>query len=204
MPAALPAVVPAIELTQKRTEILESPLGGIPRGALTEIAGPASSGRTSVLNSLLATATSNGEFCALIDATDAFDPVSAYASGARLRQILWVRCGGNAENALKAADIVAQAGGFGLVAIDLAGASANVSRRIPLAAWFRLRHAVENTRTALVSLGACFHASSCAMLKIDLRRKSTHWRGRLLESVELGGECIRNHRAHAVHLTISR
>src|SRR5260370_37790624 len=124
--------------------------GEIPRGALTEIAGPASSGRTSLLYSLLATASSGQEFCALLDAEDTFDPESAAAAGVRLSQVLWVRCGGNVEHALKAADMLAQAGGFGLVAIDLGDTPEKVVHRIPLTAWVRLRHAVDNTRTALI------------------------------------------------------
>src|SRR5437667_136294 len=51
--------------------------GGLPRGALTEIFGPDSSGRTSLLLSLLAQMTAREEACALVDSTDAFDPQSA-------------------------------------------------------------------------------------------------------------------------------
>src|SRR3977135_791506 len=160
-------------------EALLSVVGEIPRGALTEIAGPASSGRTSLLYSLLAVASSGQEFCALLDAEDTFDPESAAAAGVRLSQVLWVRCGGNAEHALKAADMLAQGGGFGLVAIDLGDTPGKVVRRIPLAAWFRLRHAVENTRTALIVVGQQIHAHSCSALKIELRRKRTLWNGLL-------------------------
>src|SRR3954466_4507393 len=56
---------------------LDTLTGGIPRGALTEICGPASSGRTSVLLSLMARMTQNNEVCALVDATDSFHPHSA-------------------------------------------------------------------------------------------------------------------------------
>ena len=66
--------------------------GGLPRGALTEIIGPVSSGRTSVLMSLLATMTANDEVCALVDAQDAFDPRSAREAGVDLKRLLWVRC----------------------------------------------------------------------------------------------------------------
>ncbi len=68
-------------------------LGGLPRSALTELCGPASSGRTSVLLSLLAQATARQEACALIDASDAFHPESAQAAGVDLTRLLWVRCG---------------------------------------------------------------------------------------------------------------
>jgi len=199
------AVFPASSLSRKQSEILGSILQGIPRGALTEIAGPASSGRTSFLCALLAEATAGEEFCALIDVEDRFDPSSAAASGARLSQILWVRCGGNAEHALKAADLLASAGGFGLVAIDLADTPAKISRRIPLAAWFRLRHAVENTRTALVSVGACVHASSCSALKIELRRNRAIWRGcRLLDGFETIATRVENHRPAKNTLRLAR
>jgi hypothetical protein len=66
--------------------------GGVPRGALTEIFGPDSSGRTSLLLSLLAQMTAREEACALVDSTDAFDPHSAEAAGVDLRRLLWVRC----------------------------------------------------------------------------------------------------------------
>ena len=66
--------------------------GGIPRGALTEICGPASSGRTSVLLSLMARMTQANEVCALVDASDSFDPRSAEAAGVELKRVLWIRC----------------------------------------------------------------------------------------------------------------
>lgn len=66
--------------------------GGIPRGALTEICGASSSGRTSVLLSLLAQATRRGEAVALVDASDAFDPRSTAQAGVEWKRLLWVRC----------------------------------------------------------------------------------------------------------------
>ncbi len=96
-----------------------------PRGRISEIAGPASSGRTSLLDSLLATATIRSEHCVLIDTRDSFDPPSAAAYGVRLEKLIWIRCRGNAEHALRAADLVLHSGGFGVIALDLA----DVSRR---------------------------------------------------------------------------
>src|SRR5689334_20336874 len=63
--------------------------GGFPRGAITEIFGPASSGRTSFLLSTLAHATNCGEVCALVDTSDLFDPVSAVRADVALDQLLW-------------------------------------------------------------------------------------------------------------------
>src|SRR5215471_18100662 len=80
---------------QSRPELewVRSGIQGIdlPRGCLTEIFGPASSGRTTLLHSILAEATAREEVCALIDADDAFDPASASAAGVRLGRLIWVR-----------------------------------------------------------------------------------------------------------------
>ena len=201
-------VLRASELEQRTEEqrigSLRCALGEIPRGALTEIAGPASSGRTAFLYALLAAASANHEFCALIDAENTFDPSSAAAAGVGLSQVLWVRCGGNVENALKAADLLAQAGGFGLVAVDLGDTSAKATRRIPMAAWFRLRHGVENTKTALVSIGQQVNAYSCAALKIELRRDRVLWRRGLLNGLAITARCVKNHREQRTSFTMLR
>jgi recombination protein RecA len=72
---------------------LDELTGGVPRGALTELVGPASSGRSSVTLSLIASVTRRQEVCAFIDVTDSFDPASAEAAGIDLDRLLWVRCG---------------------------------------------------------------------------------------------------------------
>jgi recombination protein RecA len=74
---------------------LDELTGGWPRGTLTELFGPASSGRATVLLAALAAATARGEACALIDAGDCFDPESAANSGVDLKKLLWIRCGKN-------------------------------------------------------------------------------------------------------------
>ena len=67
--------------------------GGVPVNAMTEICGSrvASSGKTSVLMSLLAKATMQERFCALVDGCDGFDPASGEAAGINLSRLLW--CG---------------------------------------------------------------------------------------------------------------
>jgi len=72
---------------------LDALTSGIPRGALTEICGSASSGRTSVLLALLAEVTRRQEVCALVDVSDSFHPHSAAAAGVDLDRLLWIRCG---------------------------------------------------------------------------------------------------------------
>jgi recombination protein RecA len=66
--------------------------GGLPGGAISEVTGPASSGRTSLALAFVAQRTKEGRACAWVDGCDAFDPESAAANGVRLKQLLWVRC----------------------------------------------------------------------------------------------------------------
>src|SRR5215208_985941 len=65
--------------------------GGLPRGQVSEVVGPASSGRTSVAWAALAAASRRGESIALIDTFDRFDPPTAQACGINLSKLLWVR-----------------------------------------------------------------------------------------------------------------
>src|SRR6266852_887863 len=93
-PASRLDVRPAPEMVSIGIRELDSLTGGLPRGCLTEICGPDSSGRTSVLLAALAAATRREEACALLDASDALDPTSAAAVGVGFGRLLWVRCGG--------------------------------------------------------------------------------------------------------------
>jgi RecA DNA recombination protein len=93
IPASRLEIRPAPEMVPSGIPAIDALTGGLPRGCLTEICGPASSGRTTMLLAALAAATRRGEFCALIDASDALDPQSAFAAGIELDRLLWVRCG---------------------------------------------------------------------------------------------------------------
>ena len=83
---------PTPEMISSGIREIDELAGGLPRGCLSEICGPASSGRTSVLLSTLAAATRRQEVCALVDTTDALDAVSAAATGVELERLLWIRC----------------------------------------------------------------------------------------------------------------
>jgi len=170
-------VRPAPETVRTGASELDAATGGLPRGCLTEIFGPASSGRTSLLISILAAATERQELCALVDAEDSFDPVSAAAAGVCLERLLWIRCGHHAEHALKAADLVTQGGGFGLVVLDLGDTPPRTARRISLTSWFRLRRAVEHTPTVLVAVARQSNAKTCASLMLECARERVAWTG---------------------------
>lgn len=168
--------------------------GGLPRGCLTEVCGSASSGRTSLLLAALSAATQHEEVCVLVDASDAFDPLSAAVAGVDFKKLLWVRCGRQKifspqrhratekkksfvqewefrlEQVLKTTDLLLQSGGFGLVALDLGDAPVRFARRIPLTSWFRFRRAVESTPTVLLVIGQEPCARACASLLLQMKK----------------------------------
>jgi len=155
---------------------------GLPRGAITEICGPPSSGRTSLLHSILVEATTQQEACALVDTTDAFDPASGARAGIDLDRLLWVRCAGSTEHALKSVDLLAHGGGFGILALDLGDLSPQNAKRIPLPCWYRLLRTIEHRPTALVILDREPYA--CGSLVLGMNRERTEW-SRILNGVLL-------------------
>jgi KaiC/GvpD/RAD55 family RecA-like ATPase len=197
IPSALTvAARPLPELVATGIAELDAAIGGgIPRGAVTEICGSTSSGRTSVLLSLLARVTQREESVAIVDASDAFHPESAEIAGVDLKRVLWVRCQKSAvshqlpenssawrvvsgekkqtlarvEQVLKATDLLLQSGGFGLIVVDLGNIRGESARRVPLTTWFRFRRAIENTPTAMVILEQEPYAKTCASLVMELR-----------------------------------
>ncbi len=176
--------------------------GGLPVGAISELTGPASSGRTSIAMAFLAQRTRES-VCAWIDARDAFDPESAAASGICLNRLLWVRCsqsssphpstsirnalnpssrGANGkpqpwsrlDQSLRAADLLLQSGGFAAIVLDLGDESIEHGRRIPLATWFRFRQAADRTRCSVIVLGKAPYAQSSAAVVIECERGPVH------------------------------
>jgi len=161
--------------------------GGLPIGAISEITGPASSGRTSLALAFLAERTQEDRVCAWVDLSDAFDSESAAASGVSLRQLLWVRLSNptpaarpksirpNSPNpvfsaldqALRATDLLLQAGGFCSIVLDLGSISADHGKRIPLATWFRFRQAADRTRCSLLVLAQQPLAQSSAAVVLE-------------------------------------
>jgi len=159
---------------------------GCPRGQISEIVGPRSSGRQTVLVSCLAAATQRGELTALVDPLDMFDPSSAAARGVDLSRLLWVR--GRAllgpdvvslpreagdlrtqiKRAVKALNLILQATGFGLVALDLGEVPIAVTGRLPFTTWRRLHRVIEGGDTACVVVASEPLARSVAGITLAL------------------------------------
>jgi recombination protein RecA len=240
--------------------------GGLPVGAISELAGPECSGRTSVALAFVAGMTRAAKVCAWVDVSDALDPVSAAAAGVDLARLLWVRCGvqqdrneqqlpppgfalphqapppirkglhgggvgphprtetrglehaipeflghrcaepqrrvrGERESrpaaplpapargmrparkkktwdrmdqALRATDLLLQAGGFSSLVLDMGGIAPEYARRVPLATWFRWRAAAERTQTSLVLLTqeGCAQSSAEVLVRFSTPARS--------------------------------
>jgi recombination protein RecA len=168
--------------------------GGVARGQLSEIVGPRSSGRTTLLCRMFRAAADRGEAMAFIDTCDRFDPASAAASGVDLSKLLWVRERGDASRALKAMNLVLQAGGFGLVVFDIADVSPMALRQFPYTTWMRIARVIEGSQTTAVVIAAERIARSPGGVTIALEPRpdvsGAQWSGtadraRFLRGIEL-------------------
>jgi len=234
--------------------------GGLPLGAISELAGPECSGRTSIALSFLAGLTCAGQVCAWVDVSDMLHPESAAATGVDLARLLWIRCGPAAEQltlpgfgdqgqrkvlenspatdqiqgkvsvavtnsdvvqnfaprcaepqrtirkksreavppaiwvphpargwqggdvdfrpqkpwtrldqALRATDLLLQAGGFAAIVLDMGSVAPEFAFRIPLATWFRYRAAAERSQASvlLITQQACTKSSAGVVLHCE-------------------------------------
>src|SRR4051794_20192101 len=92
-------------------------IGGLPRGRVTEIYGPESSGKSTLAMHVVAEAQRNGGTCAYIDAEHAMDPVYAKAIGVDIDQLL-ISQPDTGEHALEIVDTLVRSGALDVVVID--------------------------------------------------------------------------------------
>ncbi|MGC2210895.1 MAG: hypothetical protein WA532_12375 [Candidatus Korobacteraceae bacterium] len=174
--------------------------GGLPLGAITELTGSHSSARTTLALATLAGLTRQGHSCAYVDLSDALDPLSAAALGVELHRLLWVRPAASRptpalrlDSALRATDLLLNAGGFRALVLDLGDLPPEQTRRIPLATWYRFRLQAEKSRTLFLLITCALdcaqgcaqthaqsyvksYAQSCAAVTLHCRPAEPHWR----------------------------
>jgi recombination protein RecA len=92
-------------------------IGGIPRGRVTEIYGPESSGKTTVALHIVAEAQRAGGTAAFIDAEHALDPTYAQALGVDINELL-VSQPDNGEQALEIADMLVRSNAIDVIVVD--------------------------------------------------------------------------------------
>jgi hypothetical protein len=174
------------ELTRKGGRLtcgispIDALIGGLARGRISEITGPLSSGKTTIAAAFASAASHRGEVVGWIDVPGAFDPRSLEAAGADLARILWLsftkkpsstRGGFVAKERerrleLKAAEMLLEAGGFGLVVIDFG------AMRFPLSqsASLRLARAAERSGTAVLALAGTRVCGTFAALTLSMSK----------------------------------
>jgi len=180
-------------------------LGGLPRGRLSEIVGPASSGRTSLAWAWLGAATRRGEWVALVDTFDRFDPASGADCGIALDRLLWIRGqpitktagaldpgwrpGQRAasgpgtlveraiDRALKSLNLVLQSGVCTAVVLDLADAPAAGLARVPASTWLRVQRVIDGTETTCLLIGPSPIARSAGGVTLALTPRPARWTG---------------------------
>lgn len=176
--------------------------GGLPRGQVSEIAGPRSSGRLTLLLQVMAAAARRGEIVAFVDTLDRLDVSSLVAAGVDLERFLWIRGSGASvrgadlhgsrahdhavDRALKALNLVLQAGGFGVAAIDLGDVPMPVLRQLPYTTWLRVQRTIEASDTACVLLTPEPMARSAGGLTLALGG-AARWAGDADRSRRLAG-----------------
>jgi hypothetical protein len=172
---------------------LDALTGGLPRGAITEISGSASTGRTAAMISILGQAIAQGEVSAIVDGNDTFDPASAATTGLDLARVLWVRCH-LLEQVLKSTDLLLQGGGFGRIVMDLTDIPVSHVRSIPLRSWFRFQRTIERTPTVLLVMSPESIVKSAAALVLEMNAQRAEWTT-VLNGLNTSIEVIRSRRA---------
>jgi hypothetical protein len=143
---------------------------------------------------LLARTTRAGAIAAVVDTADAFDPESAEAAGSDLARVLWVRAP-RLRAALRSAEHLLAARGFGLVLLDLALAGL----RIAPASGPRLARLAAGTGTPLVALSLTRCLGTTAEIAIELTPTRANFSGTpaLLENLEIEVALVRHRSAPA-------
>jgi hypothetical protein len=110
---------------------------------------------------------------ALVDTDQVFDPASAARAGVDLRRLLWVRCDGRRDTALRATDLLVRCRGFALIALD----TGETPPRLALTAAFRLKLAVRRTGVALLLVGRRRIVGSSATVAFETEQEGLEWSG---------------------------
>lgn len=124
--------------------------GGFPKSAISEVIAPKrGSGSALLMLQLLRRAAVAHQFSALVDGLDSFDVAAVEPS--TLSHLLWIRCH-NAEEAIKATDLVLRDGNLPIVLLDLVLNPDAQLRKIPAPTWYRFQRIVEESTATFIVL----------------------------------------------------
>jgi hypothetical protein len=157
--------------------------GGLPRGQVSEVHGPRSSGRSGLAASLVAACTTRGGLAAWVDPADRLAPASAAAAGVDLGRLLWLRGvapGRRPRGLPEAVSAVATLVGSGLfevVVLDVAAFPAHDLGRLPRPTWIRLQRMIADSPGVLVLLAEAHVAHGPGGASLALRPGALRWSG---------------------------
>jgi recombination protein RecA len=188
-------------------------VGGIPRGRVTEIYGPESSGKTTICQHIIAEVQKMGGVAAFIDMEHALDPVYAARVGVDIDNLL-VSQPDTGEQALEITETLVRSGGVDIVVVDsvaalvprseiegdMGDATMGVQARLMSQALRKLSGAINQTKTAVVftnqlrqKIGVMFGNPETttggnalkfyASVRLDVRR---------IQAIKIGEEVIGN------------
>jgi recombination protein RecA len=188
-------------------------VGGIPRGRITEIYGPESSGKTTICQHIVAEAQKLGGTCAYIDMEHALDPTYAERCGVDVESLL-ISQPDTGEQALEITETLVRSGAIDVIVIDsvaalvpraeiegdMGDATMGMQARLMSQALRKLSGAIKQTNTAVVftnqlrqKIGVMFGNPETttggmalkfyASVRLDVRR---------IQSIKLGPEIIGN------------
>jgi hypothetical protein len=156
--------------------------GGLPRGEMSEVYGPRSSGRTGLVLSLVAACTARGSLAAWVDPADRLAPASASAAGVDLARLFWLRgdVRGRARGlpaAVAAVATLAGSGLFDVVVLDVAAVPIHDLGRLPGATWIRLQRTIADGPAALVLVAETHIAHGPRGASLALQPSGPCWSG---------------------------
>ena len=188
-------------------------IGGIPRGRITEIYGPESSGKTTICQHIIAEAQAMGGTCAFIDMEHALDPAYAERTGVDIESLL-ISQPDTGEQALEIAETLVRSGAIEVLVIDsvaalvprseiegdMGDATMGQMARLMSQALRKLSGAIKQTNTAVIftnqlrqKIGVMFGNPETttggqalkfyASMRLDVRR---------IQSIKVGSEVIGN------------
>ena len=138
-------------------------IGGIPRGRVTEIYGPESSGKTTLCQHIIANAQKRGGICAIVDAEHALDPSYAERCGVDINTLL-ISQPDTGEQALEIVEMLVRSGAVDVVVVDsvaalvpraeiegeMGDAHVGLQARLMSQALRKLTSAINNSKTSVI------------------------------------------------------
>jgi recombination protein RecA len=186
-------------------------VGGVPRGRITEIYGPESSGKTTICQHIVAESQNQGGTCAFIDMEHALDPAYAMRCGVNIESLL-ISQPDTGEQALEIAETLVRSGAVDLIVIDSVAALVpraeiegdmgdspmGMQARLMSQALRKLSGAIKQTNTAVVftnqlrqKIGVVFGNPETTTGGMALKfYSSVRLDVRRIQSIKLGSEII--------------